>query len=304
MTGAVWWSVCGALVVAGLVAVVAALVGTTAPKGPGWVTRWRVRWFGGPGQHLRAARRRMLLIGAVVVTAVVWAVTGVFVAGVLLGAAVVGVPWLLAPTASASARIAKLEALGEWTQRLSDVIRLGFGLQQALTSSRKNPPAPLASEVVELADKLQAGWHPGEALEDFANQLDDVTADKVCAALTLCAIDSGPGLAQALEDLATSVRDEVAKRRQIEADRAKPRTAVRWMTITSVVVVLAGFAVPNYTAPYGTGVGQLVLALLAGAFTGVLVWMRSLASHRPVPRFLINDPRSRVRQHEPVEVQP
>ncbi|MEV6400954.1 type II secretion system F family protein [Streptomyces sp. NPDC051907] len=204
-------------------------------------------------------------------------------------------PWLLA-TGSAARRIAKLEALGEWTQRLSDVLRLGLGLQQALVSGRKNAPPALHGEVSELADKLQAGWQAREALEDFAQQVDDVTADKVCAALALCAIDSGPGLAQALEDLAASVRDEVAARRTIEADRAKSRTAVRWMTIISLLVVLAGFAVPHYTAPYATGLGQLVLALLGGAFAAVLAWMRSLAGHRPVPRFLVSDPRSRVRQ--------
>jgi Flp pilus assembly protein TadB len=250
------------------------------------------------GGHL--ARVRLLAVAGLLVAGLVWLVTGVFVAGVLLGASVVGVPWLLSPAASPTARISKLEGLAEWTQRLADVMRLGFALQQALVSARKNPPAAIADEVEDLADKLRAGWHPREALEEFADQLDDVTADKVCAALALCAVDAGPGLAQALEDMAASVRDEVAKRRQIEADRAKSRTAVRWMTLISLGVVLGGFAVPDYTAPYGTVLGQLVLALLATAFAGVLVWMRSLSGHTPVPRFLVADPRSRVRQKEPV----
>ena len=124
-----------------------------------------------------------------------------------------------------------------------------------------------------------------------------MTADKVCAALDPVAVDAGPGLAQALDDLAASVREEVARRRQIEADRAKPRTAVRWMTLISLGLVLAGFPVPDYSAPYSTLLGQLTLALLAAAFTAVLVWMRSLAGHKPVPRFLVNDPRSSVRWH-------
>ncbi|MGW0778421.1 type II secretion system F family protein [Streptomyces sp. NPDC002835] len=225
--------------------------------------------------------------------------TGVFVAGVLLGAAVLGVPWLLSPTSSPAVRISKLEGLAEWTQRLSDVMRLGFALQQALLSTRKAPPESIGDEVAELADKLRAGWHPREALEEFADQLDDVTADRVCAALALCAVDAGPGLAQALEDMAASVREEVAKRRQIEADRAKSRTAVRWMTLISIGVVLAGFMVPDYTAPYGTLLGQLVLALLAGAFVLVLLWMRSLAGHKPVARFLVHDPQSRVKVADP-----
>ena len=46
------------------------------------------------------------------------------------------------------------------------------------------------------------GWRPADALREFADALDDVTADKVVAALILSASDRGPGLAQALEDLA------------------------------------------------------------------------------------------------------
>jgi hypothetical protein len=90
------------------------------------------------------------------------------------------------------------------------------------------------------------------------------------------------------------VHEEVAKRRAIEADRAKPRTVVRWMTIMTLGVVVAGLLVPGYTAPYGSLLGQLVLTMLIAGFVAVLAWMRQLAEHRPVPRFLVADPRSRV----------
>ncbi|MBC9729320.1 type II secretion system F family protein [Streptomyces sp. TRM68367] len=301
MTTSLWWSLCGALLTGGLIAAVVATIGTTAPPGQGRTARWRAQWSGGPDAERRIARRRLVATAAAVTVAVMWVVTGVFTAAVLLGLSVIGVPWLLAPTASVKLRIAKLEALEAWTQRLSEILRLGFGLEQALITSRKNPPAAIEDEVSELADKLQAGWQPLEALQDFADRLDDVTADKACAALMLCAADPGPGLAQVLEDTATSVRAEVSQRRKTEAERAKSRTAVRWMTMISLGLVLSGFLVPDYTKPYGTLIGQLVLALLAGAFAAVLLWTRRLGSHQPVPRFLINDPRSRVKLTEPVE---
>ncbi|MFD9725939.1 type II secretion system F family protein [Streptomyces sp. NPDC059072] len=200
-------------------------------------------------------------------------------------------PW---PSGRPPARIGKLEALGDWTQRLANILRLGRGLDEALQVSRRGCPDEIAAEVGDLADRLHVGWRPTDALRLFGDALDDVTADKVVAALILSAADRGPGLAQALEDLAESVHEEVSRRRAIEADRAKPRTTMRWMTIITLGVVGAGFLIPSYTAPYGTLIGQLVLAVLAAGFIGVLALMRQIADTKPVPRFLVPDPRSAV----------
>ncbi|MFD0367653.1 type II secretion system F family protein [Streptomyces sp. NPDC127114] len=301
--GALWWTLCGSLVAGGVLAAIVATIGTTAPKAAGPAARLRTAWSGGPGTQTQAARRRALLTSAGVVFVVVWFASGAFVAALLLGAGVIGVPWLLTPTAGGKARITKLEALADWTQRLSEILRLGFALEQALITSRKNPPPAIGTEVAELADKIKAGWQSADALRDFADRLDDVTADKACAALILCAVDPGPGLAQVLEDTAAQLREEVSARRKIEADRAKSRTAVRTMTLICAGLVLAGFLIP-YTAPYTTLLGQMVLALLGVAFAAVLWWTRRLASHQPVPRFLINDPRSRVKQPDTVGERP
>ncbi|MEU0186736.1 type II secretion system F family protein [Streptomyces sp. NPDC006207] len=292
-TGLLLWGITGAALVAGLVGIVIGVTGTDAPRRPSMWSRIQAAGAAGVGRRALEQRRTRLAAGAVA-GAVVWAVTGVFVAGVLVLLAVPGVPWLLAPTKGASLRIARLEALGDWTQRLSNVLRLGRGLDEALALSGKGVPEPIAGEVGDLVDRLAVGWRPADALRVFGDALDDVTADKVVAALVLSAADRGPGLAQALDDLATSVHEEVAKRRQIAADRAKPRTTVRWMTLITLGVVAFGFLIPGYTAPYGSLLGQLVLALLAAAFVAVLVWMRQLADHHHVPRFLIADPRSRV----------
>jgi len=292
VTGLLLWVLSGLAVSGGLVGVAAGFLGTDQPKGPSWAARLRAR--GGLGDlDARLRRRTRLTVGAIA-GAVVWLFTGVFVAGVLVVVAFAGVPWLLAPTRGAAVRIGKLEALGDWTQRLANVLRLGRGLDEALKISRKGVPEDIAGEVTDLVDRLHVGWRPGDALREFGNALDDVTADKIVAALILSASDRGPGLAQALDDLADSVHEEVAKRRGIEADRAKPRTTVRWMTIITLGVAGAGFLVPGYTAPYATLLGQLILGLLTAGFVGVLAWMRQLADHTPVPRFLIADPRSRV----------
>ncbi|MET7725491.1 type II secretion system F family protein [Streptomyces mirabilis] len=290
-----WGLLSGMAVIGGLIGVVAGFVGTTAPRRAPWWQRWRSLGAGkDPSEDVRL-RRRILAVAAVVVFAGVWLVSGNFVGGALLGAAVIGVPWLITPGQMAQERIGQLEALSEWTQRLAGLLRLGMGLEQAMVTSRKGAPDELAPQIINLSDRLRLGWRPEGALRAFADELDDATADKVVAALILSAGDRGPGLAQALEDLAGTVRDEVAKKRAIEADRAKPRTTVRWMTIITVGVVAAGFFVPSYTKPYSTLLGQLVLAFLTAAFIGVLALMRQLGNFRRIPRFLIADPSSAVR---------
>ncbi|KPH98725.1 Type II secretion system F domain-containing protein [Actinobacteria bacterium OV450] len=286
------WVLAGLAVAGGLVGLVAGIVGTTAPKGPGVAARLRA------GRHLATRDERMARrtrqIGGALAGVLLWLISGVFIAAVMVFLAVIGVPWLLSPTRSATARIAKLEALGDWTQRLANVLRLGRGLDEALQVSRRGCPEDITGEVADLVDRLQVGWRPVDALREFGDALNDVTADKVVAALVLSAADRGPGLAQALEDLAESVHEEVARRRAIEADRAKPRTTMRWMTIITLGVIGVGFLIPSYSAPYGTLLGQLVLAVLLAGFVGVLALMRQIADIKPVPRFLIADPRSAV----------
>ncbi|WEP00762.1 type II secretion system F family protein (plasmid) [Streptomyces sp. FXJ1.172] len=290
----------GMAVVGGLIGVVAGVMGTSAPRRASLLKRWQTALRGGKNRSEDARlRRRTLMVASVVVFAAVWLISGNFVGGALLGAAVIGVPWLITPAQMAQERIGQLEALSEWTQRLAGLLRLGMGLEQALITSRQGAPEELAPQIINLSDRLRLGWRPDGALRAFAEELDDVTADKVVAALILSVNDRGPGLAQALEDLSGTVREEVAKKRAIEADRAKPRTTVRWMTIITVGVVVAGFFVPSYTKPYSTLLGQLVLAFLTAGFIGVLALMRQLGNFRRIPRFLITDPTSTVRLPAP-----
>ncbi|MFI6662876.1 type II secretion system F family protein [Streptomyces sp. NPDC050523] len=292
---------CGMAVIGGLIGVAAGVMGTAAPRRAPLLKRWQAAWRGGKNQSEDARlRRRTLTIAAIVVFVAVWLVSGNFIGGALLGAAVIGVPWLISPAQIAHNRIGQLEGLSEWTQRLAGLLRLGMGLEQAMITSRQGAPDELAPQIINLSDRLRMGWRPEGALRAFAAELDDVTADKVVAALILSAGDRGPGLAQALEDLAGTVREEVAKKRAIEADRAKPRTTVRWMTLITVGVVMAGFFVPSYTKPYSTLLGQLVLAFLTAGFVGVLALMRQLGNFRRVPRFLVTDPASTVRLPAPV----
>lgn len=294
-----WALLSGMAVIGGLIGVIAGVVGTSAPRRAPLRERWKaMRGRAEQGADVRL-RRRTLTVVALAVFVAVWLISGNFVAAAMVGAAVVGVPWLVSPAQIAQERIGQLEALSEWTQRLAGLLRLGMGLEQAMIASRRGCPEELAGQIVSLSDRLRLGWRPEEALRTFADELDDITADKVAAALILSAGDRGPGLAQGLEDLAATVRDEVAGKRKVEADRAKSRTTVRWMTLITLGIVVAGFFVPSFTRPYNTLLGQLVLAFLTAGFIATLALMRSLGTFRHIARFLIADARSSVRLPTP-----
>ncbi|MCQ4214256.1 type II secretion system F family protein [Streptomyces longispororuber] len=296
MITSMWWVANGALLGLGIVLAVAGFIGTTTPQRP-----WP--WQGERGTVARqfAAQRRLLLgLGGAALVGV-WLVTGMVMAGLIAGAVIVGGPWLLSGTALTRTQIARRDALGDWAQRLSEMVRLGNALEKALIASRKHAPAALAGEVGELADKVQAQWPTHEALADFARGFDDVTGDKVCSALILAARDPGPGLAQAMQDLAASVREEVTMRQRIEADRQKTRTTVRTLTVITLGIVGLGFTVPQYTGVYATVTGQLVLALLTAGFVATLVWVRRYATRGHSARVLVPDPRSPVRTPPPAD---
>lgn len=229
-------------------------------------------------------RWRWLVAGAAGLT--VWAVTRWPVAGLIVAAVLVGLPYLLGSAKVAVRAIDRVEAIEEWTRRLADVLATGVGLEQALTASASSCPPPLRTEVGALVARLSARWPTEQALRAFADDLNDASGDFVVASLLLASRRRGPGLAGVLTAVAGSVADEVASRRKVEAERAKPRSTARLVTLITLAV--AGVLTLNgtYLAPYGDTLGQLVLAAIAAAFTGCLLWMRALTLTPPASRFL------------------
>jgi Flp pilus assembly protein TadB len=108
----------------------------------------------------------------------------------------------------------------------------------------------------------------------------------VAANLILGARRRGAGLASVLEGLAESVAADVRARRQVEADRAKPRATARWVTLISVGVLVILAVSGTYVRPYQSPLGQVVLVVLLSLYIATLVWMKRMALGRAMPRFL------------------
>ncbi|GAA5122582.1 hypothetical protein GCM10023339_41180 [Alloalcanivorax gelatiniphagus] len=278
-------AVAGALVVAGLIGMGVALqpVASVPPRPARSVLPGAGRLRMG---RVTARTGRLLAVGAIA-GLIIAVLTGWVIAAVVVPAAVVGVPMLLTPP-TAGAQIEKLEALEEWARSLSGKLTAGQSLRSALIRSLRSAPAPIEAEVGLLVSRL---WDNTTSTEDvlrmFAEDIDDSTGDIVVTNLILAASGRGQaGLSLALEALAETVAADVRARRQIAADQAKPRTTAR--TVTAITLGVLGILAltGTYIAPYGTPLGQIVLAVLLAAYVATLMWLRRMAVLTPLPRFL------------------
>lgn len=236
------------------------------------------------GPTLDRRSRRLLLIG-LAAGLIIALVTGWVAAVVVIPAVLLGLPYLLsAPPADAEVR--RLEAMEEWVRSVAGVLTAGVGLEQAIVTSLRSTPEQIRPEVSRLVGRIRARWGTVEALRIFADELNDPTGDLIAANLILGAKRRGAGLATVLEALAESVGHDVRARREIEADRAKPRSNARLITIISVAVLgLLAFS-GDYVAPYGWPFGQALLIVLLALYAAALLWMRKMAQGKPMPRFI------------------
>jgi len=267
----------GALMVAGLIGVAVGLRPSPAPS-PRPTRRVRVR------RWQVSRRTQVLLLAGLLAGGVIALLTGWLAAVVVVPAAAAGLPVLLA--APPRTQLDRLEAMEEWTRSLAGVLTVGVGLEEALVATLRSTPEPIRPEVGQLVARLRARWSTEAALRGFADQLDDATGDLIAAQLILAARRRGPGLASVLNSLAESVAAEVRTRRQVEADRAKPRTTARWVTLITVAALAVLGLTGRYIAPYGTPVGQLLLVALLALYVAVLVWMRRMVAGTPLPSFI------------------
>ncbi|MEV6653926.1 type II secretion system F family protein [Streptomyces sp. NPDC051219] len=235
--------------------------------------KWQRRW-------------RPLVTTAGIVTLVVWAWTGWPVHGILAGAAVLGLPYVLNPGTAATQRIERLEALGQWLNHLAGVHQAGISLPQTMRASAKAAPTPIAPNVRVLADRLRSGMEAEDAFALFADELADGVSDHVVLLFQSHAVYKGPGLSDTLEALAVTIHQQAADARDIEADRAKVRKSSRMVSVVICVVVVGCMLNDAWSGWYQSPLGQIVLAVLGGLFAYTLRWLRKIARTQPDPRLI------------------
>ena len=272
----------GAVLGLGLFVAVLAVVGM--PERPAG----RPGRAGGAVRTLEGGTRRLawgLGIGLVVLVG-----TGWIVAAVALGLLAAYWDRVVGSSADEKRAITRLEALASWTESLRDTIAGAIGLEQAIPATAATAGSSIRPSLNLLVDRLRIREPLPAALQAFAEDLDDPSADVVCASLILNARLRGPGLRDVLTALAVSIREELDMRRRIEASRKAIRRSVR-IVLTIVLGVMGLLSVFNkqYVEPYDTVGGQLTMTVVALLFLGGLLWLRKLATPERTDRFLVRE---------------
>jgi tight adherence protein B len=196
--------------------------------------------------------------------------------------AIWGLPKLFGRTASSTA-IERIEAVATWTEMLQATLTASAGLIQAIMTTAPLTPLSIRPATTRLAGRLGAGMQPRDALFQFADELEDPSADRVVCALVLATAARAQRLGDLLAALAESTRDEVALCLRVETSRASVRSGVRTVLVFSVSFALVLVVLAHtYLAPFGTTRGQVVLAVVGVLYAVGLTLMVHL-SRPPAP---------------------
>jgi tight adherence protein B len=235
------------------------------------------------GPHARE-RRQAVGFGSVIIGSATWLVTRVPMFGVAAMVMVVVVPALVIPDRSRKEQTARLRALDAWIRGIAARMRAGISLDQALSVSARDVEA-IAPELQRMSAAIAAGLPTSSAIMAFAEEIGDGTYDFACQKLIMVSGRSIEGLAESLDGLAAMVKKRVEVRQELEADRAKPASTARWVTIIGLLMFFsAPFTQVNFTKSFSTIGGQLAFLIFVALFLGCLMWARSIASLPPEPR--------------------
>ncbi len=235
------------------------------------------------------------LIGGLALGVVLAFVTGFPVLVVVVPAVLVIVPALLGKPSTYERDL--IFALETWARSLAGTANTGsYTLRQVIGISQGSVPQMLKAPVTRLYLRMSSTWSAADALEAFADELDNVYADEVVVYLIQAAEFNAGGLHKALTSVADGLSVTAKDRLATESERAKPRGAMIWMT----VIMASGIAVLIYQSRssqmdlYRTPQGGILLAVVLCVFLALLVWARKITRVAPEPRLL----RSRTQQGE------
>ena len=237
-----------------------------------------------PGEAGR--RRDVILLAALIAGFALAAVTGWLIMIIIAPAVAWVLPLILVPPKDRDVQL--LEALDRWVRNLSAALPTGKSVPDAIRLSGRTAPEAIAEPLGALITRLSNRWDSRDALMRFADDLDSPDADTVVAALILAADRGANGAALTLSELADSIQSQLKGRREIATERAKPYIVVRQVTVITALTLSGAFLFARaFFEPYGTPLGQLILAVLIALYLGSLLLMRRRATPQKRQRILI-----------------
>jgi tight adherence protein B len=229
-------------------------------------------------RHLAVALAAGALIGLV---------TGWPVGALLAGLAGYVLPGLFAQQAATPAAIARLEGLATLTENLYATLQATAGLEQAVTITAKDASEGVRAQAAALVDKLEEGVPLGQALREWADDLNDPEADAVVGSLLMAVEYQGAEVGESLSALASAAWERAIFYRRTQAAQAGTRTDVRTIVgIFAFFVLALSLVGQDILDVYDTAQGQAVLAFVGACFLVGYRWLVALATAEVPSRFV------------------
>lgn len=187
---------------------------------------------------------------------------------------------------SNDAEIVRLDALAGWIENVRDVLIAGEQPVGAIQST-VGACAPVIRPHVRRLSAGLGRQDPDVVFRRFADDLDDPLGDLVAAGLSI-AIRRGARTVPVLTALAEQTRQQVDRRRLVEAERAPARREVQALTVimSALVISLLVFGRVEYLDAYDEAAGQVFLAVSLIGYVALLVRVQRLAAFPRPGRFL------------------
>jgi tight adherence protein B len=146
---------------------------------------------------------------------------------------------------------------------LSNALKAGLSLPQALDTVARNTVAPIADELARVIREMNVGSATERALANMVRRTGSEDLDLIVTAITIQA-SVGGNLARILDSIAHTIRQRVHIKGQISAMTAQARASGWVVTLLPVVVAtILYFITPTYFRPMfqdRVGIGLLFLA--------------------------------------------
>jgi tight adherence protein B len=248
-----------------------------APKPEGYDDRLQVE-IDRAGWQLRATEFTTIrIVSTLGGLAVLWALTGSFVFGIL--GAVLGFfgPMLFLSNAKTRRRAKFMKQLPDTLQLLAGTLKAGYGVLQAIDTVVKEVEDPTSTEFQRALTEARLGLPLEDSLGDMAERIDSDDFRWVVVAMNIQR-QVGGNLAELLETVAATLRGREQVRRQISALSAEGRLSA--VILIALPFVILGFLLvtnPGYLTPLLTNVlGWIMLGIVSVLMLIGVVWIRKM----------------------------
>lgn len=229
------------------------------------------------GLTITAPEYLLIRIGVVAIGALI----GLFRFGVSIGPLILGaVGFIIPPLVVAYLQRRRErqfnEQLTSMLQLLSNSLKTGYAIDQALETVAAKSQPPVSTEFERVSTEVTLGTSVEEALSSLLRRISSPDLEFIVTAILLH-VRVGGNLAEVLDNIADTLRDRLQTKRDMSVLTAQSRASATIITGLPILLGLGLYVfVPGYYAPMtSTVLGYVLLVAAAGlVFIGNLLIRR------------------------------